>query len=252
MSPRLRRTAALSAAAVLVLSGCAGDADAELRAAVADLTASANGRDADAVRTDAQTVLDRLDAAQRSGDVDTAQATVIRERTLAVQAAADSIDAEMIARLEAEQAEQEAQQEQERLDAEREAAEAAAEAERQRLEQERLDAEAEAEAEAREEAEEEARKAAEQAAKEAEKQAEEQEDEEEAERRLERALELHVRAGAAPFASRTRYQLARLKTIRDGPGDAERASLLIEQVVAEAGALGMARLVQQAGELSVR
>ncbi len=76
--------------------------------------------------------------------------------------------------------------------------------------------------------------------------------EEEAERRLERALELHVRAGAAPFASRTRYQLARLKTIRDGPGDAERASLLIEQVVAEAGALGMARLVQQAGELSVR
>jgi colicin import membrane protein len=175
VSPRLRRTAALSAAAVLVLSGCAGDADAELRAAVADLTASANGRDADAVRTDAQTVLDRLDAAQRSGDVDTAQDTVIRERTLAVQAAADSIDAELIARLEAEQA----QQEQERLDAEGEAAEAAAEAERQRLEQERLDAEAEAEAEAREEAEEEARKAAERAAKEAEKQAEEDDEEEE-------------------------------------------------------------------------
>ena len=134
---RRRRLAAVGLTGVLVLTGCGGDPGADLRNAVADLTASANGRDADGVRSDVQTVLDRLDDAQRSGDITPEQAAVIRDRALAVQAAADQIDPDVIARREAEQ---KAQEEQARLEAER-AAEA--EAERLRLEEEAKQAEEE-------------------------------------------------------------------------------------------------------------
>jgi len=153
------RTGALGLALVLALSGCAGSGGAALRDATADLTAAANGGDADGVRSAVDEVLARLDDAQRSGDVTPQGAAVIRERALAVQAAAEEIDPEVIARREAEQKAQ--QDEQARLEAERQAAE---EAERQRLEAERL---AEQEEEARE-ADEKARKKAEEDAKKAE------------------------------------------------------------------------------------
>lgn len=173
-------TAAVAASAVLLLSGCAADASGDLRRAVADLTGAANGRDADAVRDEVQAVLDALDDAQRSGDVAPAEGAVIRERAMAVLAGADSIDADVIARREAERAAEEAQQ---RAEAERAAAE---EAERRRQEAEQRQQEQEAE---RAEAE---RKAAEEAAKEAEKQREEAE---------EQAEEQREQGGASPTPS---------------------------------------------------
>lgn len=168
------RTAVLALALGLLLSGCAGNAGAELRSATADLTAAANGRDADAVRSAVDDVLARLADAQAADEVTPQGAAVIRERALAVQAAADEIDPDVIARRDAEQ--QAEQEEQARIEAEREAAE---EAERQRLEAERLAEEQEqarkAEEEAQKQAEEDAKKA-EQERKKAEEEAAEDDD----------------------------------------------------------------------------
>jgi hypothetical protein len=138
VSPRLGRAIAAGAAALLLLTGCGGDAGGDLRAAVAELTGSANGRDAAGVRRDADTVIDRLEAALRDGAVTPEQAAVIRDRTLAVRAAADEVDPAVLARREAEQAEAD---ERARADAEREQA---ARAELERLAEERRQAEAEA------------------------------------------------------------------------------------------------------------
>lgn len=148
------RLAASTAAVVLLLTGCGAGSGRALRDAVADLTASANGRDADGVRRDGQTVLDRLDAAQRDEAVTPEQAATIRAQVQAVQAAADLIDPEVIARLEAER---EAQEAAARLEAERRAAEEA--------EQARIEAERQAEQEAEKAAEQEAKRAEEEAKK---------------------------------------------------------------------------------------
>lgn len=121
------RAVGTALAAVLLLSGCAGDVRGDLRALVGDVTVSANAGDADAVRRGVSQLLARLEDAVRGGDVTPAEAEVIRDRALAVQAAADLIDEDLIARREAERAAEQARAE---LEAERKAAE---EAERQRM-----------------------------------------------------------------------------------------------------------------------
>ena len=166
---RRARIVALGLTGALLLTGCGGDPGAELRDAVADLTASANGRDAEGVRSDVDTVLERLDDALRAGDITPEQGAIIRDRALAVQAAADQIDPDVIARREAEQ---KAQEEQARLEAER-AAEA--EAERRRLEEEAKTAEEE-----RKRLEEERKRLEEEQKQEEDKKKQEEEDEDEA------------------------------------------------------------------------
>ena len=174
------RAGALALVLGLLLTGCAGNAGSELRAAVAELTDAANRQDASGVRNAVDDVLARLPEAQRAGDVSPEGAAAIRERALAVQAAADGIDPEVIARREAEQRAQ--QEEQERREAERQAAEAeAARVEAERLAQEEAERAAE---EQRKQAEEDAKRAEEErkrAEEEAKKAKEEQEDEDDAE-----------------------------------------------------------------------
>jgi colicin import membrane protein len=162
-----RRTSAavLSAGlAGVLLTGCAADPKAELRASVESITADANDRDARGVRDGVADLLRRIDDAERAGDLTAAEAATMRDRAAAVQAAADSIDEDLIARREAEEAAAEAQRQ---LEAEREAARQAEE-QRQAEERRRAEEEAARQAEEQEDAEEEAEKAAEEAEKAAE------------------------------------------------------------------------------------
>jgi len=62
---------------------------------------------------------------------------------------------------------------------------------------------------------------------------------------LDRALGLHVRAGARAFAARNRRELASALLARGGPGDAERAALLLGDAEAEARRLGMPGLLSE-------
>lgn len=130
-----------SVATAALLAGCSGGP--QLQALVEDVTVAANERDADGVRSAVEELLGEIDAAQRSGDVTPERAEALRAAALQVEAAADEIDPDVIARREAEQAAREAQ---ERLEAERAAAR---QAEAARLERERK-----AEEEARTQAEE--------------------------------------------------------------------------------------------------
>jgi hypothetical protein len=159
-------------AAVVLLTGCAADPRAELRAAVEGITADANDRDADGVRRGVDDLLGRIDSAERDGAATPQEAAVMRDRALAVQAAADSIDANLQARLEAERAAEQARRE---LEAEREAA-ALAEQRRQEDERRRAEEAARQAEEDAEKAEEEAEKAEEEAEKEAEKREKEAEE----------------------------------------------------------------------------
>lgn len=136
------RAAVPGLAAVLLLSGCAGDVRGDLRELVSDITVSANARDADEVRRGVDQLLERLDDALRGDDVTPAEAEVIRNRALAVQAAADAIDEDVIARREAERAAEEARAQ---LEAEREAAEEAEQ--KRRLEEQQREQEKAAEEE---------------------------------------------------------------------------------------------------------
>ncbi|HSJ28423.1 MAG TPA: AAA family ATPase [Acidimicrobiia bacterium] len=73
-----------------------------------------------------------------------------------------------------------------------------------------------------------------------------------AERHFEEAIEINDRMGARPWAAHTRYDLARLLTGRDAPGDRERARELEAVAEATAAELGMvalaARLERGGGE----
>jgi hypothetical protein len=118
-----------------LLTGCASDPRADLRSLVEDITLEANDRDAAGVRSGVERLLSAVDRAVREGAISDAEAAVLRDRALAVQAGADEIDDNVLARREAERQAQEAR---ERLEAERQAA---AEAERLRQEEERRRAE---------------------------------------------------------------------------------------------------------------
>lgn len=135
----------------LLLAGCAADPREEIRALVEDVTAEANERDADGVRTAVAELVVAVDNAESAGDLPEAEADAIREAALAVQEGADEIDPDVLARREAEaeaerarqelEAERRAAEEQRQRDAEadrkaEEQAEKEAEEERKRLEEE--------------------------------------------------------------------------------------------------------------------
>lgn len=114
--------------ATVLLSGCGTDPQDELQALVGDVVVEANDRDAAGVRSTVEELLGRIDAAVAAGDLTAGEAEALREHALAVQAGADEIDPNVLARREAERAAQEAQAQ---LEAERAAA---AEAERRQAE----------------------------------------------------------------------------------------------------------------------
>lgn len=72
----------------------------------------------------------------------------------------------------------------------------------------------------------------------------------EAERHLEEALSINESMAARPWAARTRHDLARMLLARDAPGDRERASDLLSEVIATCGRLGMASLQERARTLA--
>ena len=115
------RALAVAGLTAALLTGCAAEPEDDVRALVEDITTEANERDADGVRTRVGDLLGALDDAVASGDLTDADAAVLRERALAVQAGADAIDPDVQARLEAERQAAEAQAQ---LEAERRAAEA--------------------------------------------------------------------------------------------------------------------------------
>lgn len=125
----------------LLLAGCSADPREEIRALVEDVTAQANERDADGVRSAVDELVVAVDSAVAAGDLPEAEAAEIRSAALAVQAGADEIDPDVIARR---QAEADAEQARRQLEAERKAAE-----------QQRQEAERKAEEQTREELEEE-------------------------------------------------------------------------------------------------
>lgn len=110
-SRELAACAAVPAAALLV-AGCGSGDDPrpQLQAGVQRVTAQANARNADGVRAAVDDLLRRTDAAVRSGGLSAAEATRLRSTAQQVRAAADSIDADLLARQRAEQAAREAQQ----------------------------------------------------------------------------------------------------------------------------------------------
>jgi hypothetical protein len=94
---------------VALLTGCSGDPHAALAADVRQITADANARRADAVRTGVDRLVSRVDAEARSGALTSAQAAALRRTALAVRSGADAVDADLIARRKAEQAAADAQ-----------------------------------------------------------------------------------------------------------------------------------------------
>lgn len=87
------RTRAAGALAVLLLaSGCGVDARGELRSAVENITVDANARDADAVRTGVQDLLQRLEQAVRDGDVTRAEADRITALAIRLRDAAGLLE----------------------------------------------------------------------------------------------------------------------------------------------------------------
>ncbi len=72
---------------------------------------------------------------------------------------------------------------------------------------------------------------------------------EEAQARFEHALEFDAAMGARPFVARTQHQYARMLLARDGPGDRDKALVLLTQALGTAKELGMERLVGRAEAL---
>jgi tetratricopeptide (TPR) repeat protein len=64
----------------------------------------------------------------------------------------------------------------------------------------------------------------------------------EAARHFELALEMNARSRARPWVAWTRHDFARMLLERDGPGDRERASALLDEALTTARSLGMAAL----------
>lgn len=103
------RAAAATAVAVVLLSGCGTDARAQLRTQVQTITTHANARDASGVRTSVDALLRNVDDAARRGSLTPAEADRLRRTAQAVRTAADTIDPNVIARQQAEQAALDAQ-----------------------------------------------------------------------------------------------------------------------------------------------
>lgn len=85
------RAVVAAACAVLLLAGCSVNAKTQLREGVRNLTVDANGRNSAAVRADAESLLQTIAAAVRSGDITavegqrlTALATLIRDQAALV------------------------------------------------------------------------------------------------------------------------------------------------------------------------
>jgi tetratricopeptide (TPR) repeat protein len=66
---------------------------------------------------------------------------------------------------------------------------------------------------------------------------------------FEQALQFDARMGARPFVARTQHQYARMLLARDGPGDREKALILLTQALDTAKELGMERLAGRAEAL---
>lgn len=133
-----------SVLSALLLSGCATDPRDEIRALVEDVTVEANELDADGVRTAVDDLVVTVDSAVAAGDLPADEGEALRAAALAVQAGADEIDPDVIARREAEADAERARQE---LEAERKAAEE----QRQRDEEAERKAEEQAQKEAEQE-----------------------------------------------------------------------------------------------------
>ncbi len=72
---------------------------------------------------------------------------------------------------------------------------------------------------------------------------------EKAEHHFDEALAMNESVGGRPWAARTRHDLARMLLARDEPGDRERASDLLTEVIATFGKLGMAQQEERARSL---
>jgi TolA-binding protein len=119
---------------VLLLAGCAGGADSELRDDVAAVVEAANAGDADRLRVRADELIETVDAQAAQGDLAADRAERLRELAASVRSNADVIDQELI---EQRRQEAEAEAERQRLEQERERLEQ----ERQQLEEDRKKAE---------------------------------------------------------------------------------------------------------------
>ena len=74
---------------------------------------------------------------------------------------------------------------------------------------------------------------------------------EDAEQHFEEAIAVNERMGARPWAAHSRHDLARLLTDRDGPGDRERAAVLVAEAHRTAEELGMVALITRLERLGV-
>jgi tetratricopeptide (TPR) repeat protein len=72
---------------------------------------------------------------------------------------------------------------------------------------------------------------------------------EKAEQHFDEALAMNESVGGRPWAARTRHDLARMLLARDEPGDRERASDLLTEVIATYGKFGMAQMQERAQSL---
>lgn len=88
--------------ATALLVGCAADPADERRDAVASLTEAANARDAARLRTEAEALLELLDAQRASQDLAGDEAERLRGLVEAVLSGADVIDEDLIERRRAE------------------------------------------------------------------------------------------------------------------------------------------------------
>lgn len=106
----MTRRAVAAALTVLALAGCGtAGSRVDLRAEVQQITAQANARDAAGVRTGVDSLLRRIDAAVASGQLSSADAARLRATAQSVRTAADTIDAGLLARQQADQAARDAQ-----------------------------------------------------------------------------------------------------------------------------------------------
>jgi tetratricopeptide (TPR) repeat protein len=72
---------------------------------------------------------------------------------------------------------------------------------------------------------------------------------EDAQAHLEQALQFDAGMGARPFVARTQHQYGRMLLARDGPGDRDKALVLLTQALGTAKELGMERLAGRAEAL---
>ena len=74
----------------------------------------------------------------------------------------------------------------------------------------------------------------------------------EAEKHFSAALDFAVRMAAPPFVARTQHDYAAMLVARDAPGDRPRAQLLLDEAIATARRLGMARVAERGEALRER